>query len=187
MVGCWWRSPRAIAPASANWGNPLATSQPRFGAHNTSASSPASQGHGERNARRGPATSTPSSKAASSTAGSSLFSSPTPATRPTSSQPRPPSRSERTTSQVIKVHTNRSMMVVDNVWPTISSTLATAMAPAASTWAPRAAPNSRAINPVTRTIRPLISADGIRSPTSEPWNTTSRACASSGASGGWST
>ena len=78
-------------------------------------------------------------------------------------------------------------MAVDVRCPTASSTDDTAIDAAASSCAPRPPPNSRAINPVSSTTSPAASADGSRSPTSEPSNSRSIACANSGVNGGWST
>ena len=179
--------PAAIDAAIATIGKPCVTCQTRFGAHSASATAPPSHGHRAANALRGPTANTPTSSAASRNAGCSLFSSPTPATAPTASHTGPPSRSARTTSHDSSAQTNTSSVVVDSRCPVASRNDDTAADAAAITCARRPPPNSAASSPVSTTTSPAISADGVRSPTSEPPVTASRACASSGVSGGWST
>jgi hypothetical protein len=110
-----------------------------------------------------------------------------PATAPAASQTGPPSRSARTSSHDSAAQASRSNVVVDSRWPTINRIDETAMHAAASSWADRPPPNSRAISPVSTTTAPAARADGSRRATSDPGTRASIAAANAGVSGGWST
>jgi hypothetical protein len=140
-----------------------------------------------RRAPRGPATSIPAASATSRNAIKGLLSSARPATIPAIGQIQTcPVRTTRATNQVSTAHASRSNVDVLSRCPTNRTNDPTAVQLAAISCARRLPPNSNASAPVTITVAPIMSADGMRKTVSEPGATPFMTCAISGDNGPWS-
>ena len=89
-------------------------------------------------------------------------------------------------SQHASAQAGRPKVVVLSRCPAPTVSGATATQTAASAWARRSAPSSRAIRPVSTTRPADAAADGSLSTTSDIGASADIALASSGTSGGWS-
>ncbi len=117
----------------------------------------------------------------------SLASKPAPVTTPATSHSRSlPVRRMRRISHDASAQAGRSNVVVLSRWPAPMTSGPAATQIAASAWATRSAPSSRAISPVSSTRAADATADGSLSTISDAGARSDISRASSGTSGGWS-
>ena len=140
--------PFAMLRAISNCGQPCRACQTRYGVHNTAITIAPAYNQGDRKICRGPHTATPRTRPATKNATRSESRRPSPPSPPTASQSRLSCvRTARSDNAMIPAHTGRSNVVVLSRWPVPRAKFDNASPAAATDWARRSAPSSRAMRP----------------------------------------